>query len=139
MAPKRLFGAKLFVSQPHLLASPTSDSLPMLRRWVSVPFAEELGISALRPDADRRADRRAEADADKNETGLAGVKSPIPLEDNRNDAEQAIAARGGRGKEEVRSSSFGGAAGRRKVHEQQAIDDLQERRTCQLPAQSHES
>lgn len=79
-----------------------------------MPFAEEFGVPALRPDADRRADRRAEADADKDETGLAGVKSPIPLEDNRNDAEQAIAARGGRGKEEVRSSSFGGGDGQQK-------------------------
>ncbi len=110
----------------------------MLGRWVSVPFAEEFGVPALRPNADRRADRRAEADADKDETRLAGIKASIPLKDDRNDAEQAVAARGGRGKEEVRSSSFGAGGGQRKVHEQQAIDDLQEIRTRQLEAQSRE-
>lgn len=65
----------------------------MLGRRVSVPFAEEFGVPALGPDADRRADGCAEADADKDETGLAGIEAPSLLEYDRNDAEQAIAAR----------------------------------------------
>lgn len=56
-----------------------------------MPLAEQLGITTLRPDARCRADRRADADADKDKTRLARIEAACLLEDDRDDAEETVA------------------------------------------------
>lgn len=58
---------------------------PVLRRRVPVPLLEHLRVVPLRPDTDERSDRRADADGDKDEAALAGVKAARLLKDDRDD------------------------------------------------------